>query len=173
MSPFAKFVLRTRVAAAGALVFAAAALVAVAIEPPAALPGAAVIGAQQGKTLADLGAPLIDTRSPSEFAREHIPGATSLPHGADRTQQGGEQAAAYGVDLAQVAAGKDSPLVFYCGASECWTSYEAARLAVQAGYRQVHWLRGGLAAWRARDYPTTFAAPTRRSDREPSEMAQR
>lgn len=173
MSPFSKFVLRIRVAAAGALAFGAAGLVAVAVEPPATLSGATVIGAQQGKTLVDLGVPLIDTRSPSEFAREHIPGATSLPHVANPGPRGGAQAAAHPVGLAQVATGKDSPLVFYCGASECWTSYEAARLAVQAGYRQVHWLRGGLAAWRARDYPTAFAPPMRRSDREPSEMAQR
>lgn len=170
MSPYSKFMLRTRVAAGGALVFAVAALIAVIIEPPASLPGATVVGAPQGKTLAELGAPLIDTRPAAEFAREHIAGAVNLPLPASGALKASLQ---HGFDLGQVAPDKHSPLVFYCGASECWASYEASRLALAAGYRQVHWLRGGLALWRAHHYPTASATPVRRDGHDHSEMAQR
>lgn len=170
MDAYSKFWLRTRVAAVGALVFAAGALIAVAVEPPATLPGATVVSAEQGKTLAELGAPLIDTRDPAEFSREHIAGAVNLPLPASGALQASLQ---HGFDLAQVAPDKHSPLVFYCGTSECWAGYEASRLAVADGYRQVHWLRGGLALWRAHHYPTAAAVPAKRGDHERAEMAQR
>lgn len=169
MDAYSKVLLRTRVAAVGALVFAAAALIAVAIEPPATLPGATVVGAEQGKTLVELGAPLIDTRDPAEFAREHIPGAVNLPTASLPAASGVQ----HGFELTQLAPDKQSPLVFYCGASECWAGYEASRLAVAAGYRQVYWLRGGLALWRAHRYPTASATPMRRDSNDHAEMAQR
>lgn len=41
------------------------------------------------------------------------------------------------------------PLVFFCAGVNCWESYNAALRAVQMGYRQVYWYRGGVAAWQA------------------------
>ncbi|NRF71616.1 sulfurtransferase [Aquincola sp. S2] len=39
------------------------------------------------------------------------------------------------------------PLVFYCGGPQCWLSYNASLRAIQLGYRNVLWYRGGLEAW--------------------------
>lgn len=44
---------------------------------------------------------------------------------------------------------KERPLVFLCSSAECWHSYNAALRAIAAGYRNVYWYRGGLAAWRS------------------------
>jgi PQQ-dependent catabolism-associated CXXCW motif protein len=38
-------------------------------------------------------------------------------------------------------------LVFLCQGSKCWESYNAALRAMQLGYRNVLWYRGGLSAW--------------------------
>lgn len=52
-------------------------------------------------------------------------------------------------DFLRQATGGDSatPMVFYCLNTQCWMSYNAALRAVRAGYRQVHWYRGGIEAW--------------------------
>ncbi len=42
---------------------------------------------------------------------------------------------------------KDVPMVFYCSSINCWMSYNAALRAINAGYSQVYWYRGGLQAW--------------------------
>lgn len=60
----------------------------------------------------------------------------------DSTQQQLAQA------LQQATAGRnDVPLVFYCGGPQCWMSYNAALRAIQLGYRNVLWYRGGMEAW--------------------------
>lgn len=43
---------------------------------------------------------------------------------------------------------KTRPLVFLCLNSECWWSYNAALRALEAGYEDVIWYRGGTDAWR-------------------------
>ncbi len=50
--------------------------------------------------------------------------------------------------LDQLTQGRsDTALVFFCAGRECWLSYNAALRAVQLGYRNVLWYRGGLRAW--------------------------
>ena len=45
-------------------------------------------------------------------------------------------------------------LVFYCGGFDSWYAYNAALRAVNLGYRNVLWYRGGLAAWYEAGLPT-------------------
>ena len=52
---------------------------------------------------------------------------------------------------------KDVALVFYCLSRECWMSYNAALRAIQAGYTNVLWYRGGIEAWKAAGMPTQQA----------------
>jgi PQQ-dependent catabolism-associated CXXCW motif protein len=54
---------------------------------------------------------------------------------------------------------KDRHLVFFCSGVRCWLSYNAAWRAVQAGYRNVYWYRGGIDAWLAAGLPTTGSDP--------------
>ena len=49
---------------------------------------------------------------------------------------------------------KEIPLVFYCASDQCWMSYNAALRAINAGYTNVLWYRGGIAAWKAAGLPT-------------------
>jgi PQQ-dependent catabolism-associated CXXCW motif protein len=72
--------------------------------------------------------------------------------------------------LRQATRGRnDVPLVFYCGGPQCWMSYNAALRAIQLGYRNVLWYRGGLEAWQ-RSGQQLVGAPrqARRSESEAS-----
>ena len=58
--------------------------------------------------------------------------------------------------LAQVTQGqKNKPLVFYCASVQCWMSYNAALRAINSGYSNVLWYRGGIEAWKAAGLPTS------------------
>jgi PQQ-dependent catabolism-associated CXXCW motif protein len=56
----------------------------------------------------------------------------------------------FGQFLQQVTQGrKDMPIVLYCLSTECWMSYNAALRAINLGYQNVLWYRGGVEAWQA------------------------
>jgi len=62
--------------------------------------------------------------------------------------------------LAGFAAGdKNRPLVFFCVDPECWLSYNASLRAIAAGYTNVMWYRGGVAAWRRAGQLMTMSDP--------------
>ena len=42
---------------------------------------------------------------------------------------------------------KNRPVVFLCLGPECWESYNACLHALEAGYKEVMWYRGGRQAW--------------------------
>ena len=46
-----------------------------------------------------------------------------------------------------------TPIVTYCANPECWMSYNAALRAINAGYKNVMWYRGGLEAWQRAGQP--------------------
>ena len=135
---------RIAMAALGLALFAAPALAA---ETPARLDGVKVISAAEAKRMLDNGVPVIDTRVAVEYEEKTIKGAKSVPYREksakdvkfDRTQDQ--------FDLAKLPPEKNSPLVFFCNAGECWKSYKASVVARDAGYKEIHWLRGGLPEW--------------------------
>lgn len=54
--------------------------------------------------------------------------------------------------LSRLSAGdKSRPIVFYCHGSKCWLSYNASLHAVELGYSNVYWYRGGRDAWKEAD----------------------
>ena len=62
--------------------------------------------------------------------------------------------------VAKFAAGdKSRPIVFFCADRECWLSYNAALRAIAAGYTNVMWYRGGIAAWLHAGFPLSQAEP--------------
>lgn len=62
--------------------------------------------------------------------------------------------------IASFAGGdKNRPLVFFCVDSQCWLSYNAALRAIGAGYTNVMWYRGGVAAWRQAGLLMAFSDP--------------
>lgn len=119
---------------------------------PTSIPGGRVIATQQLAQLLQGGQSvvLLDVLG----GPQHIPGAVPVVPAAqgggfsDEVQQG------YGQYLAQVTGGDTSRLlVTYCGGVQCWSSYNAALRAMQLGYRNVAWYRGGIEAWQQAGLP--------------------
>ena len=76
----------------------------------------------------------------------------------DQTQQ------QFGQFLQQTTGGnKQYPIVMYCLSPECWMSYNAALRAINLGYTNVLWYRGGIEAWKKAGLPVS--APTRNERR--------
>ena len=88
---------------------------------------------------------LVDVLGGPDMLPNAIPGAWLSRPGSftDETQT---RAAAM---LMQATRGrKDMPLVFYCRSPHCWMSYNAALRAINAGFTNVLWYRGGVESWR-------------------------
>jgi PQQ-dependent catabolism-associated CXXCW motif protein len=57
-------------------------------------------------------------------------------------------------DLAKLTSNRPNfPIVFFCQGVRCWESYNAVVRAYEAGYRNLYWYRGGIAAWSAAGLP--------------------
>jgi PQQ-dependent catabolism-associated CXXCW motif protein len=54
------------------------------------------------------------------------------------------------------------PIIFFCEGPKCWESYNAALRAVNLGFRNVLWYRGGLASWTEANLPLSSVPPARR-----------
>ena len=122
-------------------------------QTPADIPGAKILSAEQVKRMLDKGVPVVDTRVGNEFAESHIRGAISVPYKERSRKARDFDAAQDSFDLAKLPADKGKPIVFYCNAGECWKSYKASTIALRAGYRDVHWFRGGLPEWKKMGLP--------------------
>jgi rhodanese-related sulfurtransferase len=69
---------------------------------------------------------------------------------SDQTQQ------EFGGFLQQMTGGnKEIPLILYCQSNQCWMSYNAALRAINLGYKNVLWYRGGIEAWKIAGQPVT------------------
>jgi rhodanese-related sulfurtransferase len=136
-----------------AAVLTAAATAGFAAETPVNLAGVTLVTAEQAKKLADSGTPIIDARVANEYAESHIKGARSVPYKEKSAKDANFDPKDDSFDLAKLPADKNAPLIFYCNAGECWKSYKASKLALDAGYKKVQWLRGGLPEWKAKGYP--------------------
>jgi PQQ-dependent catabolism-associated CXXCW motif protein len=116
---------------------------------PATIPGGQVITTKGLLPLlgnAELGALLFDVLGGSEIIPGARPAAPASQPGSfsDRNQQ------EFGQYLQSLTKGnKETPLVFYCLSSHCWMSYNASLRAINLGYRNVLWYRGGIEAWKA------------------------
>ena len=88
---------------------------------------------------------LIDVLGAPDMLPNAIPAAWLSQPGSftDEVQQRGAAM------LMQATQGrKDVPLVFYCQSPQCWMSYNAALRAINAGFTNVLWYRGGVESWR-------------------------
>jgi rhodanese-related sulfurtransferase len=55
--------------------------------------------------------------------------------------------------LKTVAPDPATPLLFYCNGPKCGRSVVAVRIALQCGYRELYWFRGGFEEWQLKAYP--------------------
>jgi cytochrome c oxidase cbb3-type subunit 3/ubiquinol-cytochrome c reductase cytochrome c subunit len=82
---------------------------------------------------------LLDARAPSDYAREHIAGAVSVPF--------------YDPDPYFADLPKDAWLVCYCACPHAESGQLAAKL-VAKGFTKVTVLDEGLGVWKSRGYET-------------------
>lgn len=82
---------------------------------------------------------VIDLRPSAEYATGHLPAARSV------------QYTELSAKLGQVAKNKSAPLLLVCQNGQ--QSNKAAKVALEAGYGEVHVLQGGVAAWQKAGMP--------------------
>jgi len=88
-------------------------------------------------------------------AQETLPGAIPAVQASTPGQYGDQISQQMGAYLQQATSGNTQvPLIFYCASRECWMSYNAALRAINLGYSNVLWYRGGLEAWKQAGFPT-------------------
>lgn len=93
---------------------------------------------------------------------ENIPGSTWLGGAGRKGQFNDAIQSRLGAHLKALTGGsKHRTLVFYCAGVHCWSAYDAALRAINLGYRNVYWYRGGLRAWYAAGLPTVTATKNR------------
>lgn len=82
---------------------------------------------------------LVHTLSRIEFQMQHIPGSINIPVDEIKTSS-------------KMPVKKNAPIIFYCNGMACPYSKRAAKAAVQKGYTQIYWFRGGILEWRKFQY---------------------
>ncbi|MBL8348363.1 MAG: PhnD/SsuA/transferrin family substrate-binding protein [Rubrivivax sp.] len=125
---------------------------------PRQLPGAKVVDAGAVAELLGTGAIYIDTRTEAEYRAGHVPQARLVPYVEKSAKDTDFDARLDSFDLSKLPQDKAAPIIFACNGAECWKSYKASLAAVKAGYRQVHWFRGGFPEWRNASRQVAVAA---------------
>lgn len=84
---------------------------------------------------------LVDVREESEYAKDHLPGATHLGKGIIER------------DIEERVPDPKTPIVVYCGGG--YRSALAADNLQKMGYTNVLSMDGGIRGWRQKGYPLT------------------
>jgi len=124
---------------------------------PRALPGATLVDAAAVAALLKAKALYVDTRTEAEFKAGHVPGALWVPYVEKSAKDADYDASQDSFDLAKLPADRNAALVFACNGAECWKSFKASQAALKAGYKKVHWFRGGFPEWRTAGLPLDAA----------------
>jgi len=115
---------------------------------PTSLPGAKIISAIEAKTLIEKGMPVYDVRHEDEFKKAHVPSSISVPYNESSAKEvdfdrGDDQFA-----LNKLPKDKNAPFMMYCDGTICWKSYKSAVMAIEAGWKNIYWFRGGFPEWK-------------------------
>lgn len=122
---------------------------------PTSIPGARVITTLELKALLDSNKNVVVVDVLDSQTRTSIPGAFWLS-GAGSGQFYAAEKSRFATALEKLTGGdKTRPLVFLCISSECWLSYNASLHALEAGYKDVIWYRGGTNAWTGASFERT------------------
>lgn len=120
---------------------------------PTSIPGGRVISTRQLSQLLQGGqANLLLLHAYG--APEHLPGAQAVGPASQGGSFDDQVQRDFGQYLRQATGGDTARmLVVYCAGPQCWGSYNAALRAIHMGFRNVHWYRGGIEAWRQAGLP--------------------
>ena len=120
---------------------------------PTSLPGAKIVSAAEAKALIAGGMTIYDVRLPEEYEHAHIPGATFLEYKEVSPKEVGFDPSEDKFDLSKLPADKNTAFMMYCDGTICWKSYKSATMAIQNGWKNVIWYRGGMPEWREAGFP--------------------
>ena len=114
---------------------------------PTTIPGGTVLTTRQVADMIQRNAKMILIDALDNPGHATIPGAHRVWF-AGRPEWNNDFNVALRLILARFT-GNDAnyPIVFFCGSSECWESYNAALRAIAFGFKNVYWYRGGTVAW--------------------------
>jgi rhodanese-related sulfurtransferase len=126
---------------------------AAAVDTPNTLSGVTVVDSAKVQEMMRSGVTLYDTRVAAEYAEAHIKGAKSLPYKEKSAKAVGFDKSQDEFALDKLPADKNTAVIFYCNAGDCWKSYKASKVAVDVGYKRVNWFRGGIPEWRSKGLP--------------------
>jgi rhodanese-related sulfurtransferase len=96
----------------------------------------------------------IDVRNASYYGTGHLPGAISAPF--KWTSSGKITSRTGEFDMSRLPGNKDEVLVFYSygpTSLKSYAAYKASVTALEAGYRNVLFLKSGYTGWRQSGYP--------------------
>lgn len=116
---------------------------------PRSLEGAQVVDAAAVASLIAKGAKVIDTRNQAEFKVGHLPGALLVPYVEKSAKEPTYDETQDQFDVSKLGTDREAELIFACNGPECWKSFKASKAAVKAGFKRVHWFRGGFPEWRS------------------------
>jgi rhodanese-related sulfurtransferase len=140
-------------AALAALAFGPAAQASAPMTPEK-LEGVKIVSADQVQQAMAKGAVAVDVRVAAECAEKTVKGALCHTY-RERSAKAAEfDKSQDQFDLSKLPADKAAAVIFFCNSGTCWRSYKAAVVARDAGYRNVHWFRGGMPEWTAKGLPT-------------------
>ena len=123
-------------------------------DTPTALKGGKVIGVDEAKGLIEKkGAAFFDTRAVINFGKGHVPGAVMVAYKEKSDFKPDFDVSQDSFELAKLPADKNAKLVIYSDGPKGWKSYKASVLAINAGYKNVMWMREGFGGWTAKNLP--------------------
>ena len=111
---------------------------------PESLPGATILTAEEVISMI-LGNPdlvVIDSRKKTEFIKGHIEGAINILNTELEIE-----------DLESIVPDRAAALLFYCNGVRCLRSSDAITRAVDWGYTNLFWFRGGWKEWTEKRLP--------------------
>ncbi len=111
---------------------------------PENIQGITIVSAEEAieLILANPDLAVIDSRKKTEYKKGHIEGAINILNTQLKLE-----------DLEQVLAGKSSTVLFYCNGIRCLRSTDSIKKAINWGYTNVIWFRGGWKEWTEKRLP--------------------
>ena len=111
---------------------------------PDSIPGVITVSAEEVIELILLNPELvvIDSRKKTEFSKGHIEGSVNILNTVMQPEE-----------LEMIAPDKTKAILFYCNGTRCLRSSDAASKALDWGYKNIFWFRGGWNEWTEKRLP--------------------